>query len=267
MSGALLELHDLSFQRGETAILSKINWSLHSGEHWTFLGPNGAGKSTMAALILGYEWPTSGLVERRGRSPESAPVHIQRQGIGWFQPSQMDRHAIYHPDATVLEIILTGADATLAPYRDYSAEEQARASELFRSAFGQNRLFDGQRLFALLSTGERRKTLLLRALMAVPWLLLLDEPYESLDLPSRYELEMLLSRHAADRFQVINIVHRVDEIPAFCTHVLMLKAGRVYAQGPIDQVLNSETLSELYGLPLQLHRNGRRFATTWRESS
>ncbi len=117
------------------------------------------------------------------------------------------------------------------------------------------------REFANLSEGEKKRVLIARALMASPELLLLDEPGAGLDLGARERLVASLAALAYDPEAptVILVTHHVEEIPPGFDRVLMLAAGRVVASGSIEEVLNSTTLSEAYGMPLKLERSGDRY--------
>jgi iron complex transport system ATP-binding protein len=123
--------------------------------------------------------------------------------------------------------------------------------------------------FASLSEGERRRVLVARALMNQPPLLLLDEPTASLDLPGRETVIGALERLAADEpgLATVTVVHHVEDIAASATHALLLREGASVAQGPIADALTPPTLSAAFGLPIELHRLGRRLAATVTTSS
>jgi iron complex transport system ATP-binding protein len=257
----LVDLEGIEYVRGGQPILRGVNWRMLAGEHWAILGPNGAGKSTLAAILLGMEWPTRGRVRVLGELFGETELRSLRARIGFFQPSLQANHGVYHPDATALDIIVTGWDGSLARYVDYPPEALDRAQQLYARQFrGARESFPMDREFARLSSGERRKTLLLRTLMRSPELLLLDEPYESLDIPSRFSLERALSDEVqAGGVWTITILHRLEELPPFCTHALLLRDGAVLAAGPLEQMIRSESISALYDTPLKVGRDSGRF--------
>ena len=116
------------------------------------------------------------------------------------------------------------------------------------------------RTFGTLSEGERKRVQIARALMADPELLLLDEPAAGLDLGGREDLVSTLSVLAADTDSPATVLvsHHVEEIPPGFTHALLLRAGRVVAAGPIDQVIDEPNLAATFGMPLALsHEDGR----------
>jgi iron complex transport system ATP-binding protein len=107
-----------------------------------------------------------------------------------------------------------------------------------------------------LSEGERKRVLIARALMTDPELLLLDEPAAGLDLGAREALLRRLARITTDEDgpALVLVSHHVEEIPSGVTHVLLLRAGRVVAAGPTDEVLTRTALSACFGLPLTVEK-------------
>lgn len=257
---SVIELEDLSFVRGGEVILADVSWRMRSNEHWVMIGPNGSGKSTVAACVSGYDWPTTGRVSVLGARYGTVDLSRHRARLGIFQPARQSGLPLYHASATALDVILTGLDGSLALYTEPTAADMARARDLFARYFSGPRGFPLERRFAALSSGEQRRVLLLRLFMGRPELLLLDEPYESLDIPARQNLAAIV----ADYVQQQNvpswlILHRVEEIPAFVTHAILIKAGRVFAAGPITETLSSEKLSELFEIPLKLGRESEQY--------
>jgi iron complex transport system ATP-binding protein len=117
------------------------------------------------------------------------------------------------------------------------------------------------RSFGTLSEGERKRTLIARAMMTDPELLLLDEPAAGLDLGGREDLVRRLGRLARDAYapSMIMVTHHVEEIPPGFTHVLMIRQGKVLAAGPVEMELTSRNLSHCFGLPLVVERVGDRY--------
>jgi iron complex transport system ATP-binding protein len=115
--------------------------------------------------------------------------------------------------------------------------------------------------FGTLSSGERQRVLLARAQMTDPAVLLADEPNAGLDLGGREELLAEFDRMAArpGAPPLVLVTHHVEEIPTATTHVLALRDGAVLAQGPIDDVLDADLLSDCFGLALRLGRDGGRW--------
>jgi iron complex transport system ATP-binding protein len=114
----------------------------------------------------------------------------------------------------------------------------------------------------LLSQGERRRTLIARALMGQPRVLLLDEPTAGLDLAGREQLLASLSALRARQPDVATLLvtHHVEELPASTSHAILLRDGRMLAAGRADQVLTSDLVSDCFGYPVSISRNASRWA-------
>ena len=119
----------------------------------------------------------------------------------------------------------------------------------------------GERKFGTLSEGERKRVQLARALMVDPEMLLLDEPAAGLDLGGREDLVSTLSTLAYDPDSPATVLvsHHVEEIPPGFSHVLMMRSGRITAQGLIDDTLTSANLSKTFGMPLELEASEGRY--------
>jgi len=162
---------------------------------------------------------------------------------------------LVRPALTAAEIVVCARFAALEPWwHRYTEADHARARALLADQ-GVGDLAD--RPFGQLSSGERQRTLLARALMNEPGLVLLDEPNAGLDLGGREELVDRLDALARDprSAPVVLVTHHVEEIPAAFTHLLALKEGRVLARGPIRDTLTAELLTECFGIDLALVRH------------
>ena len=109
-----------------------------------------------------------------------------------------------------------------------------------------------------LSQGEKRRALIARALMNQPKLLILDEPCTGLDLLARERLLQQMEELAKTTQQLIYVTHYIEEITPIITHVLLLKDGHIVSQGPKEEVLTSERLTQTFQVPIQLHWQDQR---------
>ncbi|MET8682190.1 ABC transporter ATP-binding protein [Streptomyces sp. NPDC004647] len=252
----VLELVDVSVVREGRALVDQVSWSVAEGERWVILGPNGAGKTTLLNIASSYLFPTSGAAQILGEKLGSVDVFELRPRIGVAGIAMADK---LPRNQTVLQTVLTAAYGMTAHWQEsYEPidEERARA---FLDRLGMSEYLD--RKFGTLSEGERKRTLIARAMMTDPELLLLDEPAAGLDLGGREDLVRRLGRLARDRFapSMIMVTHHVEEIAPGFTHVLMIRQGKVLAAGPVETELNSRNLSLCFGLPLIVERNGDRW--------
>ena len=252
----VLELRDVSVRRGDRTILGPINYAIRPGERWVVLGPNGAGKSTLLQILATRIFPTSGSVTVLDKAMGSTDLSELRTRIGICGALISED---IPQDEFVKDVVLTAAYAILGRWNEaYDLWDESRAVALL-TTFGVRDLAD--RKYGTLSEGERKRVQISRALMADPELLLLDEPAAGLDLGGREDLLHRFSVFAGDPFAPASILvtHHIEEIPAGTTHALILKDGAIAVSGPISDVITSEHISAIFGLPIEVHREGQRF--------
>jgi iron complex transport system ATP-binding protein len=252
---AALEFADVTVRRGEAVLLDKVTWQVDEGDRWVVLGPNGAGKTTMLQLAAAQIHPSDGVVGILGELMGMVDVFELRPRIGLTSAALAER---IPREERVHDVVVTASYGVLGRWREeYDALDHDRAAALLVE-LGIAHLAD--RTFGTLSEGERKRVQVARALMADPEVLLLDEPAAGLDLGGREDLVSTLSTLAfmpASPATVL-VSHHVEEIPPGFTHVLMLRQGRIIAQGPIQETLSADNLTATFGMPLVLdHEDGR----------
>ncbi|ARZ70791.1 iron ABC transporter ATP-binding protein [Streptomyces albireticuli] len=252
----VLELVDVSVVREGRALVDQVSWSVKEGERWVVLGPNGAGKTTLLNVASSYLFPTTGTVKVLGEKLGAVDVFELRPRIGVAGIALADK---LPRNQTVLQTVLTAAYGMTATWREDYEEVDEQRARAFLDVLGMTEYLD--RKFGTLSEGERKRTLIARAMMTDPELLLLDEPAAGLDLGGREDLVRRLGRLARDPLapSMLMVTHHVEEIPAGFTHVLMIRQGKVLAAGPVELELTSRNLSHCFGLPLVVERRGDRF--------
>jgi iron complex transport system ATP-binding protein len=252
----VLELVDVSVVRNGHALLDDVSWSVKEGERWVILGPNGAGKTTMLNMASSYLYPSTGTATILGERLGAVDVFELRPRIGMAGIAIADK---LPRRQTVLRTVLTAAYGMTAHWHEeYEWMDEQRALA-FLDRLGMSDYLD--REFGPLSEGERKRTLIARAMMTDPELLLLDEPAAGLDLGGREDLVRRLGRLARDPYapSMIMVTHHVEEIAPGFTHVLMIRQGQVLAAGPLETELTSRNLSRCFGLPLVVENRGDRW--------
>lgn len=260
----VLEFAGVSVVRGQSTLLDDITWEVEEGQRWVILGPNGAGKTTLLQLAAGRMHPTRGVAGVLTEVLGAVDVFELRPRIGLASASLAER---IPGDEIVHNVVVTASYGVVGRWREaYDNLDHQRAAELLE-ALGAEHLAD--RRFGTLSEGERKRVQIARALMTDPELMLLDEPAAGLDLAGREDLVRRLGDLAADveAPALVLVTHHVEEIPPSFTDVLLLREGRVVAQGPLEITLTVENLSETFGLPLVLERHGDRWSARARNAS
>jgi iron complex transport system ATP-binding protein len=244
--------------RGDTHLLAGLDWAVELDEKWVVLGPNGAGKTTLLRIAAAELHPTQGMVHVLGERLGRTDVFELRPRIGLCSAAIGARVPV---EEKVLDVVVSAGYAVLGRWREaYEAVDNDRATELL-SAMGVAHL--AGRTFGTLSEGERKRTMIARALMTDPEMLLLDEPAAGLDLGGREDLVARLTTLALDPDSpaTVLVTHHVEEIPPGFTNALLLRDGQAVAQGPLDEVVTQQNLSETFGQRLALEQvDGRFFA-------
>ena len=245
-------------KRGSTVILDGINWHINHGEHWAVLGANGSGKTTLLNSITAYLSPVKGEIKVAGQQFGKTDWREVRKKIGMVT-SRMREHI--PNDEPVLEVIISGIHAMLGYWGDLDENDIAKAEGLIETLGLQN-LRD--KVWGMLSQGERQKVLIARALIPEPVLLILDEVCAGLDPIARESfLEMLPRLVDGDRAPtLVSVTHHIEEISEAFTHALLLREGSILASGPVDEIITSDKLTSLYGKEVHAHQHeGRRYLT------
>ncbi|MGW1050204.1 ABC transporter ATP-binding protein [Streptomyces sp. NPDC001118] len=252
----VLRAEGVDFVRDGRPILQEVSLTVRAGEHWALLGANGAGKSTLLGLLGAVVHPTRGTVEVLGRRLGRVDLRELRAHVGHVNP----RHPLASP-LTVREVVLTGVTNSVEPVpRWRPSREQEERAEALIGTLGLAALREAR--WPTLSQGQRGRTLIARALMPEPRLLLLDEPATGLDLPGREQLIEALEelRSAHPRLATVLVTHHLEELPTGTTHAVLLRDGRVITQGRAAEVLTSDQVGKCFELPLTLERHEGRWS-------
>lgn len=256
MSPTVLELTDVTFRRDGNPIIDGISLSVRAGEHWALLGPNGAGKSTLLGFCGALTHPTSGTVRILGEQLGRVELQKLRRSIGHVNP----RHPLRSP-LTVREVVLTGLTGTVdTPMRWAPAPAEIGAATDALEAVGM--AAKAERAWPALSQGERGRTLIARALITAPRLLLLDEPTTGLDVAAREQLLHTidtLDRTLPDLASVL-VTHHLEELPTSTSHALLIAEGRTVAAGAADETITTANISEVFDHPVLVGRQDGRWS-------
>ena len=252
----VLNVRRLRIERGETVILDDISWHVKRGEHWVILGANGSGKTSLLSALTAYLSPTAGTIEVLGERYGESDWRELRKRVGLVSSSVRQMLA---DDEPALETVVSGKDAMIDYWGEPSTADRKGAAHILKRIECSHLM---ARPWRVLSQGERQRVLIGRALMANPPLLILDEPCAGLDPVAREHflqfLQKLGSRKGAPT--LLLVTHHVEEIMPVFTHVLLLKAGRVLAQGDKTEVLTSGSLSRAFNAPVRLKIETARWA-------
>ena len=221
-SEAVVELRDVKVRHGGRPILSNVTWTVRAGERWAVLGPNGSGKTTLLSLICGdhpqaYSNDVRVFGRRRG---DGDSIWDVKRRIGLVSP---EMHLYFTEPLTAEQAAATGFFDVLVP-RPTTLDQQAAVRRLF-SHFGIADLSGHP--FGRLSTGQQRIVLLVRSLVKDPPLLILDEPFQTLDADTAARARTWIDEGLAADRTVLFVTHNEAELPRTVTRRLRLREGTV----------------------------------------
>jgi zinc/manganese transport system ATP-binding protein len=247
-----VELTGAEVRLGGRAVWSGVDLHVEQGEFAAILGPNGSGKSTLLRVLLGLLGLERGAATVLGGPPGAGAGHI----------GYLPQRRVFDASTRVrgVDMVRLGLDgrrwgvplplpAPLRTSRERAARarvaeaiEQVGASSYARRPIGE------------CSGGEQQRLLIAQALVQRPRLLLLDEPLDGLDLPNQAAVAALVQNICrSSGVTVLLVAHDVNPLLPYVDRVLYLAGGRA-AMGPVEEVITSETLSGLYGAPIEVLR-------------
>jgi iron complex transport system ATP-binding protein len=257
-SGAqFLDLQNVNVARGDRVVLHEVNLSIRAGEHVAILGPNGCGKSTliMAMTCQLYPMVRPGMKVRIfGRERWDLTELRKHFGVVGAGPFGTELPGERTAVTSGLDAVIAGffSASTLWPNLTVTAEMRSRAAEALERMEA-TRL--ASQLVGEMSAGEKRRILIARALVHRPRQLLLDEPSNALDLAAQRELRETLRRLVREGTGLVLVTHHLGDILPEIERVILMRDGRIVADGPREELLTASRLSELFNAPVRIGRD------------
>lgn len=246
---AFLFMQHVDVARGENIVLHDISLDIGIGEHVAILGPNGCGKSTLIKTLTCECYPIARpgtAVRLFGR--ERWDVSQLRRQLGVVSAELPGERT---PLTTGRDVVVSGFFSASTLWPNLHVTEEMRESAAAAMA-----LMQAERLAAKLvgqmSAGEQRRIMIARALVHRPQMLLLDEPSNALDLAAQQELREALRRVAGQGTGIIMVTHHLADILPEMDRVILMKGGRIFADGVKEELITKEMLSALFGVNLEL---------------
>jgi molybdate transport system ATP-binding protein len=239
-----VRLKRIHLERAGRVVLRSVDWTVRPGERWVLAGGNGAGKTQLLKLVSGAVWPTPSGRESRAYLWQgeqfTTPADVKDE-IAYVGAERQDRYERYGWNHSVARVVGTELYRTDIPLDPLTVGDRRHVDALLK------RLSIGhlaRRGFLSLSYGERRLTLLARALASHPGLLLLDELLNGLDEMNRKRAMTWLESTGRSQLPWVLATHRRDDVPSCATHALVLDQGRVVYRGLISKAPLSRWLED-----------------------
>ena len=235
-------LSNVSVTRGDRTLWSKLELAVNSGEFIAILGPNGAGKTTLLRLLLGLQAPTEGTVVILGK-----PATSGNHALGYVPQQKNFDGNLPLRGCDLVQLGLDGHRYGLPAFRGDSNKVANVIKAVHAEDFAYAPLGE-------LSGGEQQRLRIAQALVGEPKILLCDEPLLSLDVSSQHTITALLDayRKKTDA-AILFVTHEINPVLPYVDRILYLANGRWLIDTP-NNILQSKTLSALYGSPIEVIR-------------
>jgi iron complex transport system ATP-binding protein len=252
-----LELRCVNVARGDRVVLHDVNLNIRAGEHVAILGPNGCGKSTLILTMTCQIYPIvqEGMQVRIFDRERWDLTQLRKHfGVvaGGLLGSELpgERTAV----TTGLDAVVAGffSASTLWPNLHVTGEMRERAREALERMEATHL---AEQLMGEMSAGEKRRILIARALVHRPRQLLLDEPSNALDLAAQRDLRETLRRLTREGTGLVLVTHHLGDILPEIERIILMRGGRIVADGPRDELLTEARLSELFSVPVRIGRD------------
>jgi ABC-type Mn2+/Zn2+ transport system ATPase subunit len=235
-----ITIKDLSVSYDRKRVLSNIFLEIEEGRRYGILGPNGSGKSTLLKAMLGLIDDYTGEIKVLGKDVRK----VRRQVVYVPQRSEID----FTFPATVRDVVLMGRYPHKKVFQRLNAEDTRLADE----AMEELDILDLQdRQIGELSGGQQQRTFLARALAQKADVLLLDEPFVGVDIPTEEKIIEVLRKLSGEGKTLMVVHHDLQAVPEYFNHVILLNQ-RLIAHGPTEEVFTPETLRRAFGGQLAL---------------
>jgi iron complex transport system ATP-binding protein len=233
-----LEVTDVTVKRTGRPIVSDVTWRGVAGEFVAVIGPNGAGKSTLLSAMAGLLQPDSGQVRLNGQDIRT----LRRQTLARCR-SYLPQNPRSDWPLPVHRLVALGLTPVLPTFGGLSQGDQQKVDQVLSQC---DLMKHREQPVTTLSGGELARVMLARALVSDPDLLIVDEPIAGLD--PRHALDSInrLRQHAQTGKLVIAALHDLTLAARYATRIVVMRDGRIYADGTPDSVLNPEQLGAVF---------------------
>jgi len=240
-----ISFHDLSLGYGNNIILKDVNLELAEGKITALLGPNGCGKSTLLKAIIKILTPVKGEVHFQGKNiNELSSKFIARQ-IAFLPQIQPIPEGI-----TVQTLVSYGR----SPYTNFWGTIKKSDEGFMEKVMKEVGILDlKDALISELSGGQRQRAWLAMVLAQDSPFILLDEPTTYMDINHQIELMSILRRLNKKGKTIIVVLHDINQAARYCDHLVLLKEGKVVAQGNTKEIMNKQLLKEVFDIKAQIH--------------
>lgn len=252
MSHTVIDIEKAVVSYREDIALRGVSLKVQSREFVGIVGPNGAGKTTLLTIVNGLGKLLQGQVSVLGYYLTPGNGHSLRKKVGYVpQVQNIDPRM----PMNVREVVMIGRYGLLGLFRRPGRHDWKIVDDVLELV-GMTHL--ARRPIGHLSGGEQQRVAIARCLAQEPELFLLDEPTASLDWRAKTDiLELVKLIHDARHLTTLFVTHDLSSLPIACDRVVLMKDGLIWGEGPPEELLTDDNLSQLYDMPTSLVRQRR----------
>ena len=243
-TNARLEARQADIGYGGDPIIPQIDAAIPEGEFTVIVGPNGCGKSTLLRAFA------------RMLKPEAGEILLDRDPIGSYKPKEVARRLSLLPQSPVApegiiveDLVGRGRYPHQGVLRQWSKQDQEAVDDAMRRA----RVTElADRFVHELSGGQRQRVWVALVLAQQSPIVLLDEPTTYLDITHQVEVLNLARDMQREGLTVVAVLHELTLAFRYATNLIMMKEGKIVAEGPVEEIVTAELIEQVYGLPCQI---------------
>ena len=253
----MINLKHIYKKKQGMTIINDLNWHIEAGDNWILYGMNGAGKTTLLNIINSYESISQGVIELFKMMPgkEGYSAENVRQHIGFVSNSLLEK---FQDGEKVIDVVLSGVFKSIGLYKAYS-DEHIKEAEKLLSIVGMLSYKD--QYLGYLSTGQKQKVMIARALIHQPDVLIFDEPASGLDFMAREQLLNLLEHlnKIYAQLTMIYVTHVIEEISPIFNKIFLLKDGSCFDKGTVTNILTDSVMYEFFNNKIEVFQYRNRY--------
>ncbi len=245
-----LRINNVSHRYNGSNVLEGVSFSVSMGGFLGVIGPNGAGKSTLLKVIS------------RSIKPDTGEVLLDGRPICEMKRRETARRIAFVPEETVVNFSFTCRDIVLMGRTPYINRFSWEGNEDYRKVEEAMKLTDTLKFKARdindLSSGEKQRVIIARALAQEPDILLLDEPTSHLDIShQKVILDLIRKLNRDNNLTIITVMHDINLAALYCEELLFLNNGKIYMKGSPQELITENNIREVYGTDVQISRDNK----------
>ncbi len=244
----IIKIEDVTFYYESVKVLDGITIEVQRGEFLGLIGPNGSGKTTLLRCISGVLKPRVGVIYVDGQRIDKLKL-IEVAQICASVPTELSSEF----NLTVSDFVFLGRYPYVKGIWWESKEDEQIVEEVLKT-FRIHHLAD--RKLSEISSGEKQRALLAKAVAQKPKVMLVDEPSAHLDLKYKLEVMEYLKELSRRKITIIAASHDVNLLSKYCDRIIILNSGKIVSFGRPEEVITEELIRKVYGVEATVMRNG-----------